>query len=567
VPKPQTGSSAPTALWVPDHSGTSGPEVAELVRSTGVMEPMPWQELAWDCSLGERISSDDGRRRWAAFQVGLMLVRQAGKGGVLEGRALGGLHLFGERRVVWSATRLKPVSDALERMELYYASSDELGKQVKRILKSHVDMVIELYGTGPNRLTGTRQIAFMTRTKHTARGLAGDCVFLDEAYGLDRQMVGALVPILDSKPDPQLWLASTPPLDDILTEYRLDPETANGLPLYDLRRAALRDHDQDVAWMEWSPPFTLDQVHAEEEQRRKASRPGIRADVDLILACNPSAGRLQRVQTLLRSGKGMSPVQYAREKLGAWRELPEDLAERLPLPEEQMLACLHDRDTVDPPDLVVIAAEASPHRASAAIVSYGLVGDGSEAGVVEVIDHRPGASWVPSRLAELLEHRPLVVVVSSRGPLAPEIDNIAVALERRRAELKMMRPVGADPGDVVRGDLVVTTLAQDAVATAQLIDAVRRTAVATGVQVPEVDAESLSGDELWHLGDPLLLQQADVARLRDVGDGAQTWGRRSSRGDITTVFGASLARWGWSAHRALLTAVPMTPEQMVDNIR
>ena len=567
MPRLQTGNSDPTAMWVPEHSGTSGPEVSDLVRSTGVMEPMPWQDLAWNRALGERISPDDGRRRWAALRVGMSLVRQAGKGGVLEGRALGGMHLFGERRVVWSATRLKTVSDALERMKLYYDSSDELGRQVKRVLTSHVDMVIELYGTGPNRLTGLRQIAFVTRTKHTARGLAGDCVFLDEAYGVDRQMVGALVPILDTKPDPQMWLTSTPPLDDILTEYRLDPESANGLPLYDLRREALVDRDQDVAWMEWAPPFTLDQVQAEEERRRRDGRTGIRKDVDLMLVCNPSAGRIQRVQTLLRTGAAMSPVQYAREKLGAWRELPEDLAQRIPLPEEQMLACRRDRDTVAPPDMMVIAAEASPHRASAAIVSYGLLGDGSPAGVVEVIDHRPGASWVPDRLASLLEHQPLVFVVSSRGPMAPEIDNIVTALAKRRLELNMPRPAGKEPTDVVRGDLVVTTLAQDAVATAQLVDAVRRTAVDAGVQVPEVDPEALAGDLVVHLGDPLLMQQADWARLRDVGDGAQTWGRRSSLGDITTVFGASLARWGWYTYRRLLEDVELTPQQLLDNIR
>lgn len=562
----QLGSAQPTALWVPEHAGTSGLEVAELVESTGVMVPMPWQRNAWDWSLGERVSTDDGRRRWAAMRVGMALVRQAGKGGVLEGRALGGMHLFGERRVVWSATRLKPVTDALDRMELYYRSSDELGRQVKRILKSHVDMVIELYGTGPNRLTGTRQIAFVTRTKHTARGLAGDCVFLDEAYGVDRQMVGALVPILDTRPDPQLWLTSTPPLDSILAEYRLDPETAEGLPLYDMRREALVDHDQDVAWMEWAPPFTLDQVQEEQERRRKAGEPPIRKDTSLMLACNPSAGHTQRVQTLLRTGAAMSDVQYAREKLGAWRDLPVDLADRIPLPEEQLLACGVDRDDVDPPEVMVIAAEASPHRASAAIVSYGLM-EGGGAGVVEVIDHRPGASWVPGRLAELLVHRPLVFVVSSRGPMAPHIDDITTALRDQRKAMGWARPYGKTESDVCRGDLVVTTLADDAAATAQFVDAVRRTAVANGVTVPEVDPQSLAGDELYHLRDPLLLKQADGARVRDVGDGAQAWGRRSSTGDITTVFGGSLARWGWYAHRRLLEQTALTPEQLAANIR
>ena len=52
----------------------------------------PWQELVVDGAHGVR---EDGK--WAAFEVGVNVPRQNGKGGILEARALAGLFLFGER--------------------------------------------------------------------------------------------------------------------------------------------------------------------------------------------------------------------------------------------------------------------------------------------------------------------------------------------------------------------------------------------------------------------------------------------------------------------------------------
>jgi hypothetical protein len=46
--------------------------------------------------------------KWAAFEAGLEVARQNGKGGVYEARELAGLFLLGERLLVHSRTSRRP---------------------------------------------------------------------------------------------------------------------------------------------------------------------------------------------------------------------------------------------------------------------------------------------------------------------------------------------------------------------------------------------------------------------------------------------------------------------------
>jgi hypothetical protein len=536
------GDQVPPLRIVPACDDTSGPEVIELAEAYG-RKLDPWQKAVLLDAHGERRDPAGGASRWAAFQVLLMAVRQVGKGaGVLEPRALAGMHLFGERRIVWSANRIRTVVDALARMKAFYVGWDDLRKQVKRINESHTDMFIELYGrTAATRLTELRQIVFLTRTAHGARGLSGDCVIIDEAYSATRTMLGALVPILATLPDPQIWLTSTPPLDAIAEEARADPETAGGMPMFDLRQRALAG-DDEIAVFDWAPEWTLDDVRQVERDRRRQGLPSIREDVDLWYRHCPAVGIRIPERQVRREAAAMSLRQFARERLGAWPRPPAEAAIDIrPIPEALWTAC-QDPNALDNPDAapadVALAVEASPHRTHGAIALYGVRGDG--AGQVEAVDHRPGTDWIPARLVELRDrHDPLVVVVSSRGPAASIIQRIKDMgivepedrVEAARAEW-LARNSRLAPGEADelrrprRGDLLVTTLSEDADATAQFIDAVR----AVG---------------LWHLGDPELTSEVDGAALRDIGDGLQSWGRRSSKLPIPRLFGVTLARYGY----------------------
>ncbi len=86
---------------MPPAVSSAGLEAVELAASAGLHLDR-WQSELLVGALGERA---DGR--WAAFEVGLVVGRQNGKGSVLEARELAGIFLFGEELILHSAHEFK----------------------------------------------------------------------------------------------------------------------------------------------------------------------------------------------------------------------------------------------------------------------------------------------------------------------------------------------------------------------------------------------------------------------------------------------------------------------------
>jgi hypothetical protein len=105
------GCQTPRVSCVPSTAVTSaGREAVDLARSVGLWLD-PWQAHVLEHSLGERA---DGK--WAAFEVGLVVGRQNGKGAVLEARELAGFFLFGEQLILHSAHEFKTAQEAFRRV-------------------------------------------------------------------------------------------------------------------------------------------------------------------------------------------------------------------------------------------------------------------------------------------------------------------------------------------------------------------------------------------------------------------------------------------------------------------
>jgi phage terminase large subunit-like protein len=83
----------------------------------------PWQQFALHGALGER---PDGK--WAAFEVGIEVPRQNGKGGILEAFGLAGLFLLGEQLIIHSAHEFATAEEALERMAQILEASPDLSR-------------------------------------------------------------------------------------------------------------------------------------------------------------------------------------------------------------------------------------------------------------------------------------------------------------------------------------------------------------------------------------------------------------------------------------------------------
>jgi hypothetical protein len=178
------GAQQPRLLHVPDYVSSTGEEACELAEMVG-LDLDPWQRLVLQHGLGER---PDGK--WAAFEVGVEVPRQNGKGGILEARALAGLFLLGEGLIIHSAHEFATAEEALERMAMLLEGSEDLSRRVKTIKRSH--------GQEGVYLKNGQRLRYKTRTKGGGRGFSADCVILDEAMVIPEAMHGALMPTLSA---------------------------------------------------------------------------------------------------------------------------------------------------------------------------------------------------------------------------------------------------------------------------------------------------------------------------------------------------------------------------------
>jgi hypothetical protein len=122
-----------------------------------------WQRHILSVALGER---SDGK--WAAFEVGLIVGRQNGKGAVLEARELAGLFLFGEQLILHSAHEFKTAQEAFRRVLALVQNTPDLERLVSRVRTSHGEEGIELR-------SGAR-LRFVARSTGSGRGFSGDVV-------------------------------------------------------------------------------------------------------------------------------------------------------------------------------------------------------------------------------------------------------------------------------------------------------------------------------------------------------------------------------------------------------
>lgn len=192
------GAQEPRYLLVPPGELTRGPEAVELAASAGLILD-PWQELVLDGGLAE---TPDGY--WVANEVGLLVPRQNGKGGILEARELAGLFLFDEQLILHSAHEFKTASEAFRRLLSLVQNTPDLDRRVNRVRTSHGDEGIELIGG--------QRIRFVARSTGSGRGFSGDCIILDEAYNLSAAGMSAMLPTLSARPNPQIWYTSSAPL-------------------------------------------------------------------------------------------------------------------------------------------------------------------------------------------------------------------------------------------------------------------------------------------------------------------------------------------------------------------
>jgi hypothetical protein len=472
------GAQRPRICHVPPADGGSGLEAIELARMAG-LELDPWQEYVLAQSLGERA---DGS--WAAFEVGLVVSRQNGKGSVLEARELAGLFLLDERLLIHSAHQFDTSLEAFRRLLQLIEDTPDLDRRVQRVSKSHGEEGIELK---KNPRTGLRQrIRFRTRTKGGGRGFTGDLLVLDEAMILPESAHGALLPTLSARPNPQVWYTASA-VDQDVHEH--------GVVLTRVRERGVKGEDPGLAYFEFSVDKTVLDEH-----------PELAADPAMWAEGNPGLGIRITSEHVAREQRSMDPKTFAVERLGAgdWPDLSVIDADGISL--ESFNDTKIDADDAELPanqalNPICFALDVRPNRTAAAIGAAGNRTDGLPH--IEVVEHRKGTDWVVERLVELTQaHQYSEVIYDKASPAASLVADLEAAGIKLRA-------IGAQE------------LGQ---ACGRIFDAFSQRAIR-------------------HLGTAELDAAIRGAAKRPLGD-AWAWSRRASTVDICPLVAVTLALWG-----------------------
>jgi len=356
------GVELPTYSTGPRVRKSLGEDAADLAELAGLRLD-DWQADVLYGALGLTAGGN-----WSAFEVGLIVPRQNGKGSVLEARELHALFREPESRLILhSAHEFKTAKEAFRRIVSLVEATP--------LLRAQVDHV--RYTTGEEGIEtkdGSR-LKFVARSSGSGRGFSGDLVILDEAYNLSLDMMAALLPTMSARPNPQIWYTSSAPL----------PVTSSDV-LRKLCKRGRAGKSESLAYSEWCA------AHEDSVDDRTA-----------WARANPALGIRITEEFISRELEALGPEDFARERLGIWSDLD---AGGGVIDPEKWAACLDPESRPSGP--TSFALDVSPDRASSSI---GTVTKSNHGAVhVELVDRRPGTAWLPERAAELQQRW--------RGPFA-----------------------------------------------------------------------------------------------------------------------------------------------------
>lgn len=512
-----TGLVLPRLAHYPDAPHSSGREFAELYAYAAGSRLDPWQEWELEKGLGE---TADGK--WAAFQVTQVVPRQNGKDEIFVALGLGWLFLTGERLIGHSAHEYKTAMEAFRRLVGIIENSDDLRKRVKKIINTNGEEGIELHNG--------QRMRFLARSKGAGRGFSFDKMIWNEAYALVAAQVDAVLPALSARPNPQIWLGSSPPLD---------PGT--GEALFRARRAALAK-TPGVAYFDYGHGNADNSLHLDnigpcaEGCTHQVGQPGcILDDPAMWRAANPAHPRRISRQAIERERATMDPVGFARERAGIW---PPDLSEGFTVISkvqwERLLDAWSGKDEWNPDQLpspatpiaelvtmqpsnkltgrpvfalAVSSRSTGPVRASIGMAQRRADGKAH----LELIVSGAGTAWVPDAFAKLQAHNPAAVVIDPGSPAGSSIADVEA-----------------------KGVTVVTMGARDV-------------AQAFGMIYDAATSEKPDDRTVAHIGQSEVMTALQAATTRTVGDG-KAWDVRVPGVDITPIDSLTKALWGLAVH-------------------
>jgi hypothetical protein len=388
LPSGLRGKQQPRFLSAPPAPTSAGKEAIDLARQAG-LDLDPWQQLTLTTAMQENA---DGK--WSAFEVGIVVARQNGKGSIIEARELAGLFILPEKVIVHTAHTFETSLEAFTRLCALIEGMPELDRQVRRVSQAHGKEGIQLRN-------GSR-IKFKTRTPSGGRGLSGDLVILDEAMILSATAMGTLMPLVSARPNPQIWYTGSAVDADVHVA---------GTVFSGIRNRGIKGGDPRLAYLEWSCDKDVDRddPHAWAE-----ANPGMgyRISPEYIADERNSLRALGRTWEVerLSIGNWPDPDPTAADRalpLEKWRTL----VDRAPKLGKGVCIALDMT-----PDRTWLTIAAAARRADGGVqVEVGYHGDPSTSRVLRIV------------LSLLTRWDPVAVVIDKASPVAAMLPHLADA--------------------------------------------------------------------------------------------------------------------------------------------
>lgn len=354
-----------------DHSRkTLGGKLAALSEAMG--QPlMPWQRMAADVAL--EIDPDTGRFHYR--KVVITVPRQSGKSTMVLSLGLHRLLITPKARV-WITAQTGQSA-----RELFL---EELAPKAMRILGGAIDLKRGAGATGMN--FGDGYFRPHPPNDEYLHGKQSDLNLMDEVWTLTETagdgLMQAIKPTQLTRPNAQIVMLST--MGDARSTWwhsRVD--------------RAREGDDPRTCIVDWGLPEGEDPTN-----------------VEAVIAAHPAVGHTIGPDAIWDAWNELKdrPAEFARAYANVRTQT------RTSVFDADVIARVVTEDatmTADTP--LAFGVAVSWDRSTSVIVAAGW--DAAGAPVAEVIDARPGTSWVAARLADLAEHhRPLAVMVDARSP-------------------------------------------------------------------------------------------------------------------------------------------------------
>lgn len=235
-------------------------DVSDLSSRAGIVLD-PWQETILRAAMGERADAT-----WAAKRVGVSVSRQNGKSQLLVARALAGVLLFGERKIVISAHQQDTAREAFSKMVEIIETPENDWLRARLHPTFGKDGIMNAFQREAVKFRNGSLVQFKARTASGGRGFSSDCLLLDEAQRLKRPAWVSINSTMSAMPNPQVWLLGTPPTRD-------DIDAGMGEVFDSIRRAAVDGVSTAAAWCEWGADPDADGYDPESEFTRWSANP------------------------------------------------------------------------------------------------------------------------------------------------------------------------------------------------------------------------------------------------------------------------------------------------------